>query len=388
MLHPHGCPLPLPSALCGFGGLAGQIVSTFFSATAGWFAAAAAWLLGLVGTALGRSTVPPVTTAWFLAKQRSVLAVAAPIGLLALLAGVLRSLVHQSLGELGRIVLLRLPVAALLGAAGAGLVGLAVEATDELSASLASGSGESLTKTLKFLALAAQGTGGLPPPIAVVAAGLVIFGALLLWVELVVRAAAITVATALLPLMFAASLWPPAVAWARRLVETLGALIVSKAVIVLVLSIAVDAIVHTGSGPATVLTGGALLLLASCTPFALLRLVPAFESAAVSHLESVGHRATSAVRQAPRQAVSLALDGVSGGVVPGVDPVGSNPIGMMPGIEGDLIAGTPLDPSMTWAKGPPPIKAVPASRGTHVWEKDDDGAPKLVWVPPPGYDGP
>jgi len=388
MAHALVCPVPV-TGICsivsqGTTSVASAIVAALLSAVVGWFTSTAAWLLGLVGAALVRATAPPVTTSWFLAREHLLFGVAAPVALLALIAGVLHALAHGALGELWRMVLLRLPVAILLGAAGAGLVGLALSATDQLSSSLAQGTGASLTVSLRGIALAVVSSVGLPGAIAVVVAGLVIVGSLVLFVELVVRAAAITVVTAALPLVFAATLWPPAVAWARRLVETLGALIVSKAVIVLVLSIALDAVAHTSNGPASALTGGALLLLASFMPYAVLRLVPLAEVATISHLEAVRHRATGTARQASGRAVSLALAATGGGaVVPSVDAVGSNPVGMMPGLDVDLVAGTALDPDATFVKGPPPLRAVPASAGTHVWERDDIG-PRLVWKPP-GY---
>ncbi len=386
MAHALVCPIPVTGTcsivgLSGVGGIGSSIVSTFFSALGGWFAAAGAWLLGLVGVLLERSTAPPITTAWFLAKERLLFEVAAPVALLALICGVVHALVHGALGELWRTVLLRLPVVVLLGAAGAGLVGIALAATDQLSTMLANGTGTSLSTSLHGLAIAVSSVGALPGGVAVVVAGLVIAGSLVLWVELVVRAAAITIATAVLPLVLAASLWPPAGAWVRRLVETLGALIVSKAVIVLVLSIALDAVAHAGDGPATALTGGALLLLASFMPYAVLRLVPLAEAASISHLESIRHRAGAAAQRVPRHAVSLALAGAGAPALPGIDAVGSDPIGMLPGLDVDLVSGTALDPDAKFAKGPRPIVAVPASAGTHVWERDDLG-PRLVWKPP------
>ncbi|HEV3213906.1 MAG TPA: hypothetical protein VGZ03_10980 [Acidimicrobiales bacterium] len=386
MAHAVGCPLPI-SGICsvvsrGGASIGSSIVSALLAAVVGWCASTAAWLLGLVGHALEGATAPPVTTSWFLAREHLLFGVAAPVALLALVAGVLRALVHGAMGELWRTVLLRLPVAVLLGAAGAGLVGLALSVTDRLSASLARGSGASLDTALRGLAEAVASSVTVPGAIAIVVAGLVILGALVLFVELVVRAAAITVVTAALPLVLAATLWPPAVAWARRLLETLGALIVSKAVIVLVLSIALDAIAHATAGPATALTGGALLLLATCMPYAVLRLVPLADAAGIAHLESVRHRATGATRPATGRAVSLAVAAIGGeGPMPSVDPVGADPVGMMPGLDVDLVAGTALDPDVRVVKGPPPVKAVPASAGTHVWERDHIG-PRLVWKPP------
>ena len=188
--------------------------------------------------------------------------------------------------------------------------------------------------------------------------------------------------TALLPIVLAASLWPPAVAWARRLAETLGALIVSKAVIVLVLSLALDAVANAGSGASTALTGGALLLLAAFMPYVVLKLVPAVELAAVSHLESVRRRGTATSGRAAGRAVSMAVAAMPA-PKPTIDTVGSNPVGMLQGIDDDIFAGTALDPTVSRPKGRPPILSVPASAGTHVWERDRYG-PRLVWRPP-GY---
>lgn len=378
MVHPHTCGVLSP--LCGLGGIGGAVASAIFSTLTGWFVTTATWLLGLVGGVLEHSTTPPVTSAWFLERQHLLFEVAAPVALLSLLAGILHATLHGDLGELWRTVLLRLPLAVLLGAAGAGIVGIAVGATDQLCTMLSTGSSTSLAAALRELADAVAATSVLPGAVEALVAGFVIVGSLLLWFELVVRAAAITIATAMLPLVFAASLWPPAVAWARRLVETIGGLIISKAVIVLVLSIALDAVAHAGTGAATALTGGAMLLLASFAPYAVLRLVPVAEAAATSHLESLRHRASAGVRQVSRHAASLAVAGTSA-AMPGLDKVGSNPVGMMPGIDVDLVAGTPLDPASKPVRGPSPVKAIPASAGTHVWERDACG-PRLVWKPP------
>jgi hypothetical protein len=383
MSHAISCPLPVVCTVAGSAakGLAGAIAAALVSAFAGWCASAASWLLGLVGATLAHTTAPPVTTAWFAARQRVVLAASAPVALLALVAAALHATVRGAPGELVRTALLRVPTALLLGAAGAGLVGVAVGATDELSANLAAGAPTSLTASLHGLAVGVAATAGLPGAAAGLVAAMVALGAFVLWVELVVRAAAITIGTALLPLVCAAALWPPATPWARRLAETLGALIVAKAVIVLVLVLALDAVAHAGAGAATALTGGAMLLLASLAPFVVLRLVPLIEGAAVSHLESVRHRATGAARQVGGRAVSLAVAGAGAAAVPSVDAVGSNPIGLLEGLDVDVTAGTCLDPTAARPKGRPPTIAVPASKGRHVWERDRWG-PRLVWKAP------
>jgi type IV secretion system protein TrbL len=376
MVHPHGCGVLAP--ICGAGN---DVASAIFSTITSWFVSAAEWGLGLVAGVLVQSTTPPVTTAWFLAREHLLFEVAAPVALLALVGGALHAVVRSELHELWRTVVVRLPVAILCGAAGAGIVGIALTATDQLCDALGTSSGDSLSGALHGIGLAVLAT-GVPGPVEVLVTGMVLLGSVALWFELVVRAAAITIATALLPLVFASTLWPPAVNWAKRLVETLGALIVSKAVIVLVLSLAIDALTHVTTGPSTAITGGAMLLFAAFAPFAVLRMVPLVEAAAVGHLEGMRQRATSSVQHASRRAVSMAA-GAGGEVLPSIGEVGTNPVGMMPGVEGDLIAGTALDMSVKHVRGPSPVKAIPASAGTHVWERDKHG-PRLVWKPP-GY---
>ena len=62
-----------------------------------------------------------------------------------------------------------------------------------------------------------------------------------------------------------------------------------------------------GAGFSSVLAGGALLLMATFVPFAILRMIPAVESGAVGHLEGVRARGTALMTQLPRSAASHAL---------------------------------------------------------------------------------
>ncbi len=136
----------------------------------------------------------------------------------------------------------------------------------------------------------------------------------LLWVELLVRAAAVYVAVLFLPLALISLVWPAISHWCRRLVETLAALILSKFVIVAILSLASSALASgtagpgaNGSGFSSVLAGGALLLLASFTPFVLLRLIPIVEQGAIHQLEGARHRVQGAFGHMPQNAASIGL---------------------------------------------------------------------------------
>jgi hypothetical protein len=135
-----------------------------------------------------------------------------------------------------------------------------------------------------------------------------------LWLELLVRSAAVYVAVLFLPLAMATLVWPSVAHWCRRLVETLTALILSKFVIVATLSLAAGAVASgtagtgdAGSGFAAVLAGGALLVLATFVPFSILRLIPMIEAGAVGHLEGARQRGAAALTRVPRAAAQYAL---------------------------------------------------------------------------------
>jgi hypothetical protein len=138
--------------------------------------------------------------------------------------------------------------------------------------------------------------------------------AFVLWLELLIRAAAVYVAVLFLPLALATLVWPAISHWCRRLVETLAALIISKFVIVATLSLAAGAVASGtagtgshGSGFSSVLAGGALLLMATFVPFAILRMIPAVEAGAVAHLDGLRERGTAAMTRMPRSAATHAL---------------------------------------------------------------------------------
>ena len=148
------------------------------------------------------------------------------------------------------------------------------------------------------------------------AALLVAGAALVLWLELVVRAAAITAAALFLPLVLAGLVWPATAHWARRLADTLGALVLSKLVIAAVISLATGAIAGglSGSGSGStgarfgdVVVGIAMLLLAVFAPFIVLRLVPAVEAGSIAHLESARRQLQHAAQRPAALASNIAM---------------------------------------------------------------------------------
>ena len=107
--------------------------------------------------------------------------------------------------------------------------------------------------------------------------------ALVVWIELVLREAAIYVAVVFLPLALAGLTWRSTAHWARRLAEWLVAIILSKLAIAVAFAVAGSMLgeARSGSGGlSTVIAGCAVLLIAACTPWVLLQLIPFAEQAA------------------------------------------------------------------------------------------------------------
>jgi len=144
-------------------------------------------------------------------------------------------------------------------------------------------------------------------------------GAFVLWLEMVIRDAAIYIALFFVPLTFVAMIWPATSRYARRLVEFLIAVILAKFVVVAIIGLASAAITNAGAtGPADdgqmferMIAGAALLVLAAWSPFALLRLIPMMEIAAagvVMQRSSMSGAAGSAGVHSPASYMRQAMD--------------------------------------------------------------------------------
>ncbi len=236
-----------------------------------------------------------------------------------------------------RSVLVNVPLAVLLTAMAVKLVQLGLSLTDAMSNAVAHGAGldtgHFMSSVLAGLSATGAATGQPSAPAFVLFLGAlaVVVGAVAVWVELLIRAAAVYVAVLFLPLALASLAWPAIAHWCRRLVDTLVALILGKFVIVSVLSLAAGALAggtgSTPSGSATsptpsggggftaVLGGAALLLLSAFAPWALFRLLPFVEAGAVGHLEGLSHQARHSVSAPIRSLAHTAMQKASVGAV-------------------------------------------------------------------------
>ncbi len=301
------CPLPLNLVCDAVGSASSSVAGSVLSAIAGWVIEGATWLLDELGKVIASSTSVDVRASWFLTHYKLMLAISAVVAVPMLMLTALQAVFHQNATVLLRAAFIHLPLAALLTGAVVQLVQLALEATDALCTTVSTGTGGVLDTTFHSIGAAlSQEPLPLPTFVLTVGALLIVAGAFVLWLELLVRSAAIYAAVLFLPLALASLVWPAVSHWCRRLTETLAALVLSKFVVVAVLSLAVGA-VSSGDGFSTILAGGALLLLAAFTPFTLLRLIPLVEVGAAMQLEGARQRVRAAAGRAPDSAVGFAL---------------------------------------------------------------------------------
>jgi hypothetical protein len=261
-------------------------------AAAAGLAAVAAWVTGGAHAALQEtaklidtSSRPNLLSTWFSRAYWRVAAVSALLTLPFLFAAAIQALLRSDMTLLGRAAFGYLPLGMLAVGVAGPMTMLLLGASDEMSAIVSSASGNADGSFLAHAGLAAGAIGGaaISPFVAFFIALLTVAATITLWLELLIREAAVYVIVLMLPLFFAALVWPARRIWAARAVELLIALILSKFAIVAVLALGGAALDHAAALNATSLLAGlTLVLLAAFSPWALLRLLPLHEMAAAA----------------------------------------------------------------------------------------------------------
>ena len=260
-------------------------------------AAISAWVLGGARFALheaakvlSETTTPRLGASWFSAAYWRMAGIGALLTLPFLFAAAIQALVHSDLALLLRTVLGYLPLAMLVVSVAAPVTMLLLAGSDELSGLVSSAAGQPGRGALGLLGLAG-GLGGLAGSAFLVffLGLLAVAGAMVLWGELVMREAAVYVVVLMLPLAFAAMVWPARRMWAIRAVELLVALILSKFAMVAVLSLGGAAMGQVGHSPTAFVVGLVLVAMGAFAPWALLRLVPLAEMGAAAMESLHGH---------------------------------------------------------------------------------------------------
>ena len=249
------------------GGHIGGAVETLAGTTSKLvgLAAVGAWVVDGAGFALhetaaviSSTTRPQLQSTWFSAYYWRMAAIAALLTLPFLFAACLQAVMRSDLAMLARSALLYLPLGVLAVSIAAPVTVLLLSAADELSSLISSAAGGA---DVGFLAKASFLATGLSVVshdafLGFFVALLTVAATVTLWVELLIRSAAVYVIVLMLPLFFAALVWPARRVWAVRAVELLVAVILSKFAIVAVLSLGGAALGHTLiAGPAAELPG-------------------------------------------------------------------------------------------------------------------------------------
>ena len=292
-----------------------DVVTHIVSAPAGWAWDKVAegigkWVLGAVGyfvdgvvSFLLTSARPDVESAWF-SGASSPYATVRGIAIALLLAfvflGIIQGLMAGDTGGMIRRVASDLPAAIFGMVTTTIIVGKLLELTDALSAAVLSNSDGQAVHFLSGFGVAVNGS---TQGFAAVMLGLVaVIAGLFVWVELMIRSVLVYILVALSPLSFAAMVWPSARGVLRRTIELLLAVILSKLVICIAISVGVAALAGAGTAGTpgagtgdeaaasmgTLFVGTAILAMAAFAPFLVLKLIPWAESALVAHGVSRG----------------------------------------------------------------------------------------------------
>jgi hypothetical protein len=297
---PNPCELPLVGNVCdavssAVTKVAQEAGDFVMRGVTAWVTNAAVWVTGKVGELIDKTASPDLTAGWFEGQYGSMVAVAGALALLMLLLAVIQSVIHQDIGVLLRSAFGYLPMAFILSGVAIAATGLLVAITDDMSSGVVGGLGTNQSTNLlqavgDAYKNALNQTSGIPLFGVFLGAIILAIGAFVLWLELIIRDAAIYVCVFFLPLTFVAMIWPATSRWARRLVELLVAIVLAKFVIVSILSLASAALTNTnvvqgdGNTFERMIAGSALLVLAAWSPFALLRVIPMMEAAAATVL--------------------------------------------------------------------------------------------------------
>jgi hypothetical protein len=332
-------------------GAAGWAFDKVAEGIAKWVLAAVSFFVNGVLDFLRNSARPDVEAVWFSGQDSPYATVRNIAGLLLVgfvFLGLLQGLLHGDVAGMLKRVAGNLPAAVVGMVVTTAVVARLLDLTDALSNAVLASSGDQALHFLSGFGVAATAaTGGFA---AVVIGVVAVVAGLLLWIELLVRASLVYLLVAISPLGFAATLWPTARGFLRKTVEILVAVILSKLVICIALSIGVAAL--SGAGEAgngesvagsagaslgTLLVATVLLGLAAFSPFIVLKLVPIAEGAllaqGISHSPAraaqTGLSAYSSTRMISR--LSGSSNG-SGGfrLPPPASPDGSGPAGGAP----------------------------------------------------------
>ena len=286
----------------GVGSAAGTVAKGVVDVLVGYLGEAATWLVSHIAAVAGLHTDPDLTAAWFTKQLPGIEVVIEAAVIPLLLIATIGAVLRQDLRKLGRIWGVGLPVAVMTAVAGMFLARYLMAFTDTVTTAVIGQGGLKVAPALSHLTLEGLSSGA-PQLVNAATYSLAVLGAIFVWLELLLRQSAIYVVMFFMPLALATYVWPASAAVAKRAVQILVALILSKFVIFTTIALGLDAL-SSASPIDQQFAGAGILLLASFTPFALMKLAPIVEVAAIAHLEGMSRRPFHAANRMASTAVS------------------------------------------------------------------------------------
>jgi type IV secretion system protein TrbL len=267
------------------GGLVGEAASAagngIMNSLASWMIEAATQITVFVSREMQQTTTPQLESAWYLTQFRPMADLGAALSLLVAMIGLASAAIRRSPEALA---------ATLVGMVRAGLgtalviplTVIGVGIADQISSAVLTASPHTFWATIAH-AWGTKGFGGFgSSALAMLIALIEVFAGIFVWLELIVRDAAIYV----IPLFFAATLaaaiWPVLSAWPGRLARLLLLFVILKPVALIVLSLAGGAAAAglsfsggVSGSVGTILAAIVIFALAGFAPWALMYLLAA-----------------------------------------------------------------------------------------------------------------
>ena len=264
------------------GSAAKAVAQPIFRQATEWVAQGAGWLVGRVGGLIDTSTTPRLQSRWFAGQYAEMGLLATALALPLFFLAVIQAALARNAALITR-ALAAVPVAFVLTGSAVAVVAALLGVTDWACQAISGQTGPNsraffgdVAKAFDTITDESGPTGAAPALfVALLASIFAALAALAVWVELLIRSAGIYVCVLFFPVVLVARIWPRLEKWATRLAEALTALILSKFVIVAVLSVAAAAVADSraSEGFNGVLAAGALLVFAAFAPLVLFRLV-------------------------------------------------------------------------------------------------------------------
>ncbi len=354
---------------CATTSVAKATLGDIFSALTAWVLDSVQWLLTAAGQVLTSSSEPSTVVNAANQEFNSLLVLSPILLIVGLMVTTLQALRHADASSLWRVYFGVAPACVLGIFLARPMTLLVLRAVNELSSTAAQSVVQDEAKiatTLGSLATLTPGFG------LFLLAGGVVLGAWLLWCELVLRTVVLALLLVVVPVVVPLSTFPSLRRIGIRLGETILAVAASKFLIVIALTLGFNELM--GDSASLVIAGAVTLLLATFSPYVLLKLIPFVEQSALHNLEGIRRRFSNGMSNVPSSpAVAAARSLLPDAPVPGPaerpDDLGLDMWDASPEVE---------FPDDTGPRPAAPI-GTPRLRGGHAVVKSDDLGPVLGW---------